>query len=88
MTPTETWKFIFKSEQARKCSRSIVFDGQCFRDWKVFIHDDIRSGRPRSVNETVVKNASGVVSSDRRRSLDVIAKSVRLSHGTAFGWNL
>ena len=70
-----------------KCSRSIVFDRhKCYRDGSVSIHDGKKSGRPRSVNETVVKNASGVVSSDRRRSLYVIAKSVGFSLGTAFGW--
>ena len=50
----------------------------------VSVHDDKISERPLFVSETVVKNASSVFSSDRRRSLDVITKSVGVSHGTAF----
>ena len=77
MTPTETWKFRCKWEKARKFKRGQVL-------YMMTSYTDKKSGRPHSVNETVVKTASSVVSTDRPRSLVGIIKSVGISHRTAF----
>lgn len=82
MTPTDTWKFLERGNQARTCSRSIVFDWhKRFRDGRTSVTDDDRAGRP-AVHQSCVNQVNNMISADRRRSLDEIGNSVGLSHGS------
>ena len=57
--------------------------GQAFKDGRESITDDLRSGRPVDVSTPeAVQAVEGLIRSDRRVTLDEIATSLDISHGT------
>jgi hypothetical protein len=82
MTPTDTWKFLNQKEGVHNCSRTLVFDWhKRFREGQTEITDSARSGRPGN-DQRSIKNMKDVIAKDRRKSIDDIADTVGLCHGT------
>ena len=82
MTPTDTWKFLNQKEGVHNCSRTLVFDWhKRFREGQTEITDSARSGRPGN-DQRSIQDVKDVIAKDRRKSIDDIADTVGLCHGT------